>query len=260
MKPLKIAALACALVVPFTGTASAEATAYPIKDPKLTENPLYAAGPLPTTTCEEPPVKRNNRKLARAYLDAVIACMETAWEQHLTSAGLSYQKVKVRHMDRIPKKYCGLNIGKADSQAWYCARNGTLVFQLGKDWLDDPSDLWLFDTASELYALHVQKLSGIRDAYLDLQYRNKKEDLEQQRRNSLQMGCLGAAFMKSVWPLKGRTTKDWNELLGLLQGDGPGDERSYGKTATVKAWKRAGFATGDPGSCNTWTASSAKVG
>ncbi|WP_188192703.1 neutral zinc metallopeptidase [Nonomuraea sp. SYSU D8015] len=256
MKLLKIAALTCvALMAPMSGTAFA----YPVKDPKLTENPLYDAGPLPTTTCEERPVKRNDRKLARAYIDAVIACLETTWEQHLTKAGLSYEKVKVRHMDRIPKKYCGLDIGKGDSQAWWCARNDTLVFQLGKDWLDDPSDLWLFETAAGMYGYHVMKLVGIFDSYKSMNYRNKSEYAEQERRKHLQNDCLGAAFMKSVWPMGNRTTKDWNYLLTLVRGDGRGEPRWYGKTGTIKAWMRAGFATGDPGSCNTWAAPSSKV-
>ncbi|MFI7704598.1 neutral zinc metallopeptidase [Nonomuraea sp. NPDC049480] len=259
VKLLKIATLTCALLAPFAGTASAEAAAYPVEDLKLTENPLYAAGPLPATTCVERPVKRNDRKLARAYVDAVIACLETAWEQHLTKAGLAYEKVKVRHMNRIPRKYCSLDIGKDDSQAWYCDRNGELIFQFGKNWLADPYDLWLFRTAAMMYGYHVQKLVGIGDAVDELRYRNKKEGYEQERRRNLQTDCLGAAFMKSVWPIKGRTMKDWDKMLGLVQGDRPGDEPWYGKTGTMKIWMRAGFATGDPGSCNTWAAPSSKV-
>ncbi|TMR98313.1 neutral zinc metallopeptidase [Nonomuraea basaltis] len=259
MKLLKIAVLTCALMAPIAGTATAQSAAYPVKDSDLTANPLYETDPLPATTCKEPQLKPNNRTQARAYLDAVIACLETTWEQHLTNAGLSYKKVKVRHMDRIPKKYCGFEVGKENSQAWYCERTDTLVFQLGKDWLNDPSDLWLFNTAASMYGYHVQKLVGIFDGYEKLRYGKKAEMYEQERRLSLQTECLGAAFMKSVWPMEGRTTKDWNELVRLLAGDEPGEERWYGKTSTVRAWAKRGFATGDPGSCNTWAVPSAKV-
>ncbi|MFG2076541.1 hypothetical protein [Nonomuraea maritima] len=37
------------------------------------------------------------------------------------------------------------------------------------------------------------------------------------------------------------------------------DATTYGKGATVRYWLKRGFAAGDPGSCDTWSASSAKV-
>ncbi|MCK2213268.1 neutral zinc metallopeptidase [Actinomadura sp. ATCC 31491] len=193
------------------------------------------------------------------YVNAIVRCLEKTWGQHLTNAELGYKKVKVLHLDRIPKKYCGFDIDKADSQAWYCGRTNTLVFQIGKTWLDDPSDLWLFRTAAATYAYHVQKLVAIAAAYDDLPYRNKSELHEQARRESLQSDCFAGAFLKSVWPLKNRAEEDWYALLGLIQGDLRGEERWYGRTGSIKNWMRAGFRTGDPASCNTWTAPSSKV-
>ncbi|MFG1703788.1 neutral zinc metallopeptidase [Nonomuraea sp. M3C6] len=254
-----IAALTGALVAPLAGTAAAETTSYPVKHPKLRANPLYEAGPLPATTCAEPPVKRHNRKLARDYVDAVIDCLETTWEQHLTNADLPFRKVKVRHLDRIPKKYCGYKTDNADSQAWYCDKTGTLVVQIGKEWLDDPDDLWLFYMTASMYGYHVQNLVGIAHAYDVAPYGKRAELLEQARRYSLQSDCFGGAFMKSVWPMEGRTTKDVNYFRTLPEGDARGEERWLGKAADIRAWIKRGFATGDPGSCNTWTAASAKV-
>ncbi|MFC4008362.1 neutral zinc metallopeptidase [Nonomuraea purpurea] len=256
---LTTAALAFALAAPLAGTASADSAAYPVKHPKLIANPLYEAGALPTTTCEEPKAKKNDRKLARAYFDAVVACLETTWQKHLTDAGLPYRKVRVQHVDKFPKKYCGYTTGRADSQSWYCDKNGTIAVQIGKTWLRDPSDLWLFYTAASLYAYHVQNLAGISDAYDAVPYGKKAELHEQSRRYSLQSDCFAGAFAKSVWPLKGRTTKDWNYLVSLVDGDGPDEERTLGSASSARAWLKRGFATGDPGSCNTWTAPSSKV-
>ncbi|MFI7636709.1 neutral zinc metallopeptidase [Nonomuraea sp. NPDC049400] len=244
------AALTAALMVPLSGTAAA----YPVKHPKLIANPLYEAGPLPTTTCAEPKVKTGDRKLARAYVDAVIACLETTWEQHLTGAGLPYSKIKVRHVAKIPKT-CGFKPDKDNSQAWYCVKNRTLFFQIGKSWLADPEDLWLFQLTAYMYGYHVQSLTGIEGAYDAVRYRNDAEYYEQERRYRLQKDCLAGAFLKSVWPMEGRTTEDWNYYVSLMSGG----SREYGKTATVRAWAKRGFATGDPGSCNTWTAPSSKV-
>ncbi|NUT38749.1 MAG: hypothetical protein HOV86_02080 [Thermoactinospora sp.] len=259
MKSVVIAALASALIASLSGTAVAETAAYPVKHPKLIANPLYEAGPLPTTTCAEPPVKRHDLKRARAYVDAVIACLEATWEPHLTAAGLPYEPVKVRHVNRIPRKYCGFPIDDEESQVWYCERNRTLIFQIGKDWTDDPTDLWLFQTTASMYGYHVQRLVGISDALDVIPHATKTESREQARRGSLQTECLGAAFLKSVWPLEGRTKKDWDYFLTLSTGDKQGKYSWFGRTSTVHAWLRRGFATGDPGSCNTWTAASSKV-
>ncbi|MEQ4716621.1 neutral zinc metallopeptidase [Nonomuraea sp. B19D2] len=248
------AALTAALMVPLSGTAAA----YPVKHPKLIANSLYEAGPLPTTTCAEPKVKTGDRKLARAYVDAIVACLETTWEQHLTGAGLSYSKIKLRHVAKIPKT-CGFKPTKEESQAWYCVKNRTLFLQIGKSWLVDPEDFWLFELTAYMYGYHVQSLTGIEGAYDAVRYRNDAEYFEQDRRYRLQKDCLAGAFLKSVWPMEGRTTKDWEYYLSMIVGDARGADRHEGKAATRRAWAKRGFATGDPGSCNTWTAPSSKV-
>ncbi|MFI7152494.1 neutral zinc metallopeptidase [Nonomuraea sp. NPDC050022] len=260
MRKFPIMALTVASMLSLTGTATAATTAAdPVKHPKLIANPLYEAGALPVTTCDEPSVKRNNRKLARAYIDAIVACLDTTWEQHLTAAGLPFSKPKVRHVDKFPKTYCGMKTRKDDSQVYYCDRTNTLTFQVGKSWLEDPSDMWLLNTVSYVYGWHVKKLVGIADAYDVLSVHSKAEDRELSRRSSLQNECFSGAFIKSVWPLKGRTTKDWTYLQSMQNGDSAGEARWYGKTATIVAWSKRGFATGDPGSCNTWAAPSSKV-
>ncbi|TDD03834.1 hypothetical protein E1292_20365 [Nonomuraea deserti] len=251
--------LAAPLAGPSMGTAAAGTAVHPVDRSELTANPLYQAGPLPRTTCTEPAVRRGDRKLARAYVNAVVACLERAWKRHLTGAGLPYEPVRVRHMNRIPRNYCGLAVDGADSQAWYCEKSRTLIFQIGEEWAANPSDLWLFHTAASMYAYHVQYLTGISAALGELSADGKAESREQSRRYFLQSACLGGAFMKSVWPMKGRSAKDWHHFKSLPVGDQDGRMSWYGTTATVRSWVGRGFATGDPGSCNTWAAASAKV-
>jgi hypothetical protein len=55
--------------------------------------------------------------------------------------------------------------------------------------------------------------------------------------------------MKSVWPMEGRSAKDWSYFVTLVVGDSDGKYSWWGKTSTVRAWVKRGFATGDPGSC-----------
>jgi predicted metalloprotease len=248
VKLLKIAALACALITPLAGTASADASAFPVKNPVLTKNALYEAGPLPPTTCDELPIEPYNSEQARAYIDEVIRCLENTWGPYLKKAGLPYEPVKVRYVKRLPKNYCGSDEESSrDSEVWYCDWDRTLSFKLGPSWLASPSDLLLLNEAALMYGYHVQKLTGLYDAGEDLRAGSKAEHQEQLRRMYLQVECLGGAFIQSVWPIKGRTTEDWNQVLGYVRDD------------NVKHWIRAGFRTGDPGSCNTWTVPSSKV-
>ncbi|MFD1939383.1 neutral zinc metallopeptidase [Nonomuraea mangrovi] len=255
-----MAALACAVMLPLSGTATA-ATASPIDDAKLIANPLYEAGPLPATSCTEKPIKRNDKALARAYINGVVACLDRTWGRHLKAAGLPFRKITVKHVAKIPKKYCGYDIGDSNSQSYYCPKTGTLVFQLGADWLDDAGDMWLFNMTAAMYGIHVQNLVGIEKAYLKLTYANKSEMYEQDRRVNLQSDCLGGAFVRSVWPMKGRSAEDWQVVLGYTQtgGDEPGEPRWLGKGSTRVAWTKNGYAEGDPAACNTWAAEPADV-
>ncbi|SDI87637.1 neutral zinc metallopeptidase [Nonomuraea jiangxiensis] len=262
VKSFTIAALAGALIVPLSGTAAAQTAAYPVKHPKLIDNPLYKAGLLPKTTCKEPRVQRNNRTQARAYINAVAACLGKTWKQHLTKAGLPYKPAKVQHMDRIPKKYCGFDVTVDSSQAYYCAKTSTLVFQIGKDLMDDPSDLWLFHLVSSHYGMHVQNMVGIEDAFQAIPTSSKSELSEQFRRHNLQSDCFAAAFLKSVSPMRGRSGKDWNHLLTLVKGDAArasSEKRVMGKPANVRAWIKRGYAGGNPAACNSWSAASSQV-
>ncbi|MFG1945261.1 neutral zinc metallopeptidase [Nonomuraea sp. NPDC048826] len=257
MKIHMIAALA-AVTLPLSGTA-ANAAVDPIDSPELTKNELYAAGPLPRTKCAEKRLRPGDKKQARAYVSAVVACLDKTWGRHLAKAGVDFAKLRVKHYSRIPKKYCGMDVGKEDAQIWYCDRTKTLAVQVGKSWLEETDDLWLFQLTSAMYGMHVQQLTGITDAHNDEPYDGEAELREQSRRANLQTECLAGAFLKSVWPLKGRNSRDFRELLSLMRGDGRKDERWLGKTANVRAWIKRGFATGDPKSCNTWSASSSRV-
>lgn len=54
-----------------------------MKNPVLTENTLYEAGPLPPTACDELPIEPYDPGQARAYLDEVIRCLVNTWGPYL---------------------------------------------------------------------------------------------------------------------------------------------------------------------------------
>ncbi|WP_449060863.1 neutral zinc metallopeptidase [Planomonospora algeriensis] len=239
-----------------TGTAHA----YPIKDEALTKNTLYTSGPLAAAECAEPAVKEGSIASAKKYWTAVHSCLNTVWGEHLKTAGLPFEK-PVLKFGRIPKGFCGYDIGKSKSMAYYCDPSKTVLVQIGKDWTEDIDDLLLLNVAAEMYGQHVQNLVGIHAAYEEAPYANKKELNEQSRRYNLQSECLSGAFLRSVWSSLDRPASDWRDLQSILKnsGDAAGEPRTYGKGGSHVYWAKRGYAKGDPASCNTWSASSAKV-
>ncbi|WP_329084399.1 neutral zinc metallopeptidase [Streptosporangium sp. NBC_01469] len=258
MRIRMIIAMAGAAGLFLTGTANA----YPIKDPVLTKNAFYTSGKLAQTRCAEPPIKNNDRTLARRYMAAVTNCLNTAWGAHFKAAGLPFGKPRLKFVNKVPAGYCGLNVDpKEKSQVYYCRESRTMVVQIGQNWLTSADDLWLLHVTGLLYGAHLAGLTGIEKAFDEAPYANRNEMNEQIRRSSLQTDCLGGVFTRSVWSSFGRGAKDWNELLRTLRdsGDVKGQARTAGTGANRAAWTKLGYATGDPASCNTWTATPARV-
>ncbi|MEV6867139.1 neutral zinc metallopeptidase [Streptosporangium subroseum] len=254
-----IIALATAGGLLLTGTANA----YPIKDASLTKNALYDSGKLATTKCVTPQLKNTSLPVARKYVMAVTNCLNASWGAHLTASDLPFGTPKLRFVSRIPKGYCDFSDvdTTANSQGYYCPQSRTIIMQIGTDWLEDADDLWLIHATGLLYGYHVQNLTGIEKAFQAAPYANKTELNEQYRRSSLQSDCLGGVFLRSVWSSLGASTAKWNGLAGLLKtsGDAKGEARVGGKGSSRAAWAKSGYTSGNPASCNTWAAPSAKV-
>ncbi len=254
------------MIIAMTGAAglflTGTANAYPIEDPALTENALYSSGELAATKCAEPPIRNNNRTLVRRYIAGVAKCLDASWGAHFRAAELPFGKPRLQVLNKAPARYCGEKVDrKEDSQLYYCSRSRTMMMQIGRDWLSDVEDLSLLHATGVLYATHLGRLTGIEKAYQDAPYANNNELNEQTRRTNLQDDCLSGVFIRSVWSSLGRKTGDWNELLRVLRksGDAKGQPRVYGKGTSRAAWTKLGYTTGDPASCNTWTATPAKV-
>ncbi|MEN3535749.1 neutral zinc metallopeptidase [Microbispora sp. ZYX-F-249] len=253
---LAIIALAGSVTLGLVPAVSSPAAAHPIKNSTLTGNRLYKAGPLPTTSCRERPVKKNDSASAKSYLAGVLKCVDRTWTAQLREAGLKRSRMKLTYADKVPAKFCGLKWRKDDFNAYYCDETHTLLIVLSKELLEDPGDLFLFNLVATYYGEHVQNSAGIYRAWINLDSRNKAELAEQNRRYNLQAYCFGGAFIHSVWKSLHRGPEDWDDLLYYLRGWAGKDG---GSRKSITYWAGAGFKSGDPGSCNTWAAPSSKV-
>lgn len=252
--------LACLLLsgTMLSDTAHA-ASAFPIRARVLTANKLYRTGELQASQCPEREVGPKTVASAKRYLTAVLNCLNRSWGAHFKRAGLPFAKAKIGFITK-PRKYCGEPWGSA--AATYCDAERRFLVLLDDDLLDDPTDLFLFQTAAHEYGHHVQNLTGIARSYDRYPYRNKSELNEQNRRMELQAECLGGVFTGSVWDSLGeRSEEDWEILLQITRdsGDEQAKNRDHGKGRNIAVWLDKGFRARSPQACNTWTVSSSKV-
>jgi predicted metalloprotease len=237
---------------------TAHAALYPIKDPVLTKNKLYASGALKASKCPEKDIKRNDVPSAKRYLTALFNCLNASWGAHMKRAGLPFSKAKIGFITK-PKRFCGDDW--EDALGIYCNKERRYVMLLDKDTLADPWDLYLFSSVAHNYGRHLQEITGIDDAYMDHPYENDSEMDEQIRRSILQAECLGGVFMGSVWASLDRSNRDWQELRSIMRdtGDEGGEDGGYARGNNIVAWLDKGFKSKSPAACNTWTAPSSKV-
>lgn len=255
LTPLVVACTLFSLLL--SGTA--QASVYPIRDPDLTKNKLYATGDLEPSRCRERDVKRNDVPSAKRYLTTVLNCLNASWEAHFERAGLPFRKARIGFITK-PRRYCGHAWGKYTA-ATYCGAERRFVVLLDDDTLDDPWDLFLFQVAAHEYGHHIQNITGMDAAFDRYPYKGKKELNEQIRRYELQAECLGGAFVGSVWASLDRTEDDWKDLLYVTRqsGDEWTKAADHGKGRNMAAWLDKGFRAASPQACNTWTAPSSKV-
>lgn len=260
MKIRMIMAAAGASVLLLSGTATA-AAAYPIENASvLTNNDLYGAGKLPDAACAKRPPKGKTTASVSKHVKAIVACLETTWGSYLKEANLPYVPVQFDLKDRIEDP-CTHEARYPKSDVSYCGGRAWFDVQIRPDWTKSSSDLDIFAKLSAAYGHHVMNMVDIAEGNAALHYDTRPEAAEQYRRYGMQSKCLAGVTAKSVWSTLGYPAKDLGRMLNLMRTDGDtkGKESLYGKGSTLVSWAKRGYASGNPKSCNTWTASSGKV-
>nr|BFE81334.1 hypothetical protein GCM10020093_039350 [Planobispora longispora] len=76
-----------------------------------------------------------------------MKCLNTSWSAHFARAerrglhGLRFRAPAVRFYDDPVERVCGVP-WPAHADAFYCTRQGTLVFLLAGDWIEGRTDLY----------------------------------------------------------------------------------------------------------------------
>lgn len=239
--------------------ALAVGTAHPIHDRTLLDNPLYRAGKMAKVTCREKPISSMNRPQARKYVEALNACLNKAWRAHLKKIGLPLTDASVGFINSR-KTYCGSR-WESSIAGKYCNREFGYVILLSRNLLQYPDSLFIFHLVSHEYGHHIQKTTGLLDAFQAYPSGGDRETEEQTRRSELQATCLSGVFMGSAFGSLGRPASDVTELKDIIRssGDDYWKTHDHGTGKNQVSWFTRGFDSRDPKSCNTWTSKPGKV-
>ncbi|MFD3405685.1 neutral zinc metallopeptidase [Kribbella sp. NPDC058693] len=232
------------------------------------KNAIYAAGAMPVVKCQEPAFRPTSMENVRSYYEALTACMDKAWKPIVTKAGFEFWSPRLIIYNEGDETACGVQ----KDLALYCqddqGGSATMPWQkIVEDYPKHKAEIRaeMAQTFAFVYGVHVQNLTGMADASDNLAdtAANKTKQFEQQRRAALQAYCFGAVFFgaaKNSFPLRGELLNQWNGLI-LRRGDDKTKDKTpdHGSSKSLALWMNQGFATTNPGSCNTFVAASAKV-
>ncbi|TCC35347.1 neutral zinc metallopeptidase [Kribbella speibonae] len=252
------------LPVPPNPTVTVTATTVPDMV-RLQKNELYKVGKVPVVNCKEPAIKLTNQAAVLRFYQAMLPCLNKAWGPLVKKAGYPFRSPKVTLVAGNVSSCIG---NTTDSH--YCGADETISMQ----WQDDfktyktnPSwaRLLMMNTFAHEYGHHVQWLTNIlissdsREGWTN----SKGAKLEWSRRLELQASCFGAAFLganKQSLEIRGKKLDYYNYMAKHIGDENdPKSPPDHGSRASYWYWAGTAFKSGNPGSCNTYSAPSAKV-
>ncbi|HZX05832.1 neutral zinc metallopeptidase [Kribbella sp.] len=232
------------------------------------KNAIYSAGKLPAVNCPEPAFRPTSKENVRSYYQALTACMDKAWKPLVTKAGFEFRSPRLIVFDDGEETACGVQ----QDLASYCPddQGGSVTMPWQKLVEDYPKHraatrVEMAQAFGFVYGVHVQNLAGMVEASANLAdaAANKAAELDQDRRAALQASCFGAVFFgaaRASFPLRGELLQQWNDQVRRGGDEYAKDKvRDHGSSKSNTLWMNQGFATTNPGACNTFGAASAKV-
>jgi predicted metalloprotease len=232
----------------------------------VAKNRLYRAGQMAATNCREPRVRPTNNRNAAAYWAAIKPCLDRGWGPLVAKAGYRFEPPRMTYWAGTSTSTpCG---NGPVSVPFYCPSNQMMYMKVDvfvKTYLEYPdaeskaySRMWYTRSIAHEYGHHVQELTGILEAAHELEYDAGSYDdrLRMNRRTELQANCFAGVFLavnRRSYPISGLMLQVWNKWV-VTAGDKPG-QGTHGSAASQARFMGRSFRTGNPATCNTFTAS-----
>jgi hypothetical protein len=237
----------------------------------VAKNALYNVGQMASVNCREPNIKPNTAKNAAAYWLAIKPCLEQSWKPLVEKAGFTFTPPTMTFWTGTTvTNPCGSG---AISVPFYCSANNMLYMKVDvfvQAYTEYPGDpigeayarMWYTRSVAHEFGHGVQNMTGILQAASKLRYEQTDEagQIRMTRRMELQANCFAGVFLavnKASYPINGNMLFVWNKYV-VTAGDKP-EEGDHGSVASQARFMGQSFMTGNPASCNTFSASPANV-
>ncbi|MEQ8206515.1 MAG: neutral zinc metallopeptidase [Woeseia sp.] len=204
----------------------------------------------------------------------VLADTEEVWSEIFASGGQSYQPPTLVLFTGTTRSACGL--GQAAMGPFYCPADRKAYIDLSffedlQNRFGAPGDFAQAYVLAHEVAHHVQNLLGVSGKVRELQQQgsNQAEVNQLSVRLELQADCFSGVWANRAEQMFGILEEgDLDEALNAataigddrLQRQSRGtvapDSFTHGSSAQRKRWFKAGFDTGNPDACDTFTSSS----
>ncbi|HWD83820.1 MAG TPA: neutral zinc metallopeptidase [Kribbella sp.] len=237
----------------------------------VAKNAIYNVGQMASVGCREPNIKPNTARNAAAYWTAIKPCLDQSWKPLVEKAGFTFTPPTMTF-------WSGTTVANpcasgAVNVPFYCSANNMLYMKVDvfvKAYTEYPGDpigeayarMWYTRSVAHEFGHGVQNMTGILQAASKLRY--AQEDYAGQmrmtRRMELQANCFAGVFLaanKASYPINGNLLYVWNKYV-VTAGDKP-EEGDHGSVASQGRFMGKSFITGNPASCNTFSASPANV-
>ncbi|HWI23188.1 MAG TPA: neutral zinc metallopeptidase [Baekduia sp.] len=215
------------------------------------------------------PASLDPDKELREFSAFVFTDVQDAWTQIFADAGSDYRRAK------LVLYTAGVNTGGCGSASsavgpFYCPADERVYIDLSfyaqmREQLGAAGDFaWAYVIAHEL-GHHVQNLTGTSARVRQLQNQDSDQANALSVRLELQADCYAGVWGQSAFREGQLESGDLEEGLGAaaavgddrLQGGGGGtidqDSFTHGSSDQRVRWFRAGFDSGDPGACDTFS-------
>lgn len=234
---------------------------------RLQKNKIYTSGAVASVSCKEPAIKPDSQSAILRYYQALLPCLNRAWEPVVKKAGYDFRPPKLKlQTGPASDEDC---TGESDT-AYYCSADESINISWKNDlqyYKNEPlaARVWMLDTMAHEYGHHVQQMTEMITASFSREgwTNSKAMKLEWARRRELQATCFSAAFLganKKSLGLSGEKLRLW-QWEAQHSGDeyNPKKVRDHGSRKNNWAWSDPAFKSTSPASCNTFTAPPAKV-
>jgi len=204
------------------------------------------------------------------FLGFVMEDTQTAWQDLFQRAGRTYQNTKLVLFEGSTETGCGL--GSEETGPFYCPVDRQLYLHLDffrelHNRFGAPGDFAQAYVVAHEVGHHVQVLFGTSDRVREAQEAGPSEANDLSVRMELQADCYAGVWAFSAYDDQLLESGDLEE--GLAAAAAVGDDRiqrsagqrvnpetwTHGSSAQRQEWFNHGFERGDPGDCDTFSAS-----